>query len=69
MAREKYTEVARTVAVRTGPRLRSAFPTIVVLEASIVLTERTLYSESNLFSVLLHYTSLYCTLNQEMYII
>ena len=40
MGREKYTEVARTEPAQTGPRLRLAFPTIVVLEASTVVRER-----------------------------
>ena len=32
----QYTQVPKTKTARTGPRLRSAFPTIVVLEASTV---------------------------------
>ena len=68
-AREKYTEVARQR--RCGPVLgldrhfptksemfclRTEFYTIVVLEASTILTGSSQHSESNPFSILLHYT-------------
>jgi hypothetical protein len=56
---DPITNVPGNARLRTGPRLGSAFPTIVVLETSTSKGESTL--ESNLFSVFLPYTSSYCT--------